>query len=177
MTEKNDLFWQLLQPEYEKTLMFCRKLSGDREKGDDLYQDSLYKAIRKFDQLKDQSAFRSWLYTVIISTFHSTLRRQKIRQYLPFTAEVEPTFNAPNQLAKYKVDRLFRKLSAEERSLVVLYEMEQWTISELARLMDKSEGAIKQKLFRTRQKMKSELEQIDRALSKTLGDLNEGYLL
>lgn len=177
MTENNDLFWDLLKPEYEKALMFCRKLAGDREKGDDLYQDSLYKAIRKFDQLNDQSAFKSWLYTVIVSTFRSDLRRQKLRQYLPFTPEVEPTVDGPNQLAKFKVEQLFKKLSAEERSLVVLYEMEQWTIGELARLLNKSEGSIKQKLFRTRQKMKIELTKIDQNYSALTENLNEGYLL
>lgn len=177
MTEKNDLFWQSLKPEYEKALMFCRKLAGDREKGDDLYQDSLFKAIRKFDQLKNKDAFKSWLYKVIISTFRSNLRHQKLRQFFPFTTEIEPAVTGPNHLAKYKVERLLKKLTAEERSLVVLYEMEQWTIGELSQFLNKSEGAIKQKLFRTRQKMKSELEKIDQAYSTVIENLSEGYLL
>ena len=45
MTDDRELFWQLLQPEYTRAMMFCRKLTGHRERGDDLFQDALVTAL------------------------------------------------------------------------------------------------------------------------------------
>ena len=75
MAKEQDLFWQALEPEYRRALLFCRKLMGDRDKGDDLFQDSLVTACTRFGDLRDPGAFRPWLYRVMISTFQSSVRR------------------------------------------------------------------------------------------------------
>jgi DNA-directed RNA polymerase specialized sigma24 family protein len=55
-----DLFWTFLEAEHAKAEAFCRKLAGNREDGDDLYQDALLAAMRKFRTLRDPKAFRPW---------------------------------------------------------------------------------------------------------------------
>ncbi len=41
-----DLFWRHLEGEHPKMEAFCRRLAGNRDDGDDLYQDALLPAAR-----------------------------------------------------------------------------------------------------------------------------------
>ena len=164
LNAQNDLFWKLLEPEYKTAMLYCRKLMQEREKGNDLFQDALVIAVQKFGQLKNHDAFRPWLYQVIINKFKSTVRVTNKRRWLPFTSEskqISLTENHPNRhIAKLVIEKLFKVISSEEQALIMLYEMEQWTIKELAELHKKSEGAIKLKLFRIRHKLKKEMARL-----------------
>ena len=175
MNAHKDLFWKLLEPEYKRAMMFCRKMTQHKESGDDLFQDALVIGIRKFDQLKDHAAFRPWLYRIIINRFKSSLRKNSFRKSLPFTKEAESLLISDNpsksHMANLWLEKLYKAISPEEKGLILLYEMEQWTIAELAEAYNKSEGAIKLKLFRIRNKMKKELKRLSNQSEKSLDDL------
>lgn len=141
--------------------MFCRKLMGDRSLGDDLYQDALVIAFTKVEDLRDPAAFRPWLYRIIVSTFHSTIRRPWWKRRAPLTAEAELRLTSRDPLsvhaARRWLNRAYLAISAEDQALVTLHELEGWAVSDLADLMGKSEGSIKARLFRARRKMKDSL--------------------
>ena len=70
----NDRFWTLLEPVHGQAEGFCRRLAGNRDDGDDLYQDSLLVAMRKIGSLRDETAFRPWLFKLIINRFRNRSR-------------------------------------------------------------------------------------------------------
>ena len=166
MASDSELFWRLLEPEYTGAMMYCRKLMGERDRGDDLFQDTLVIALTKFGDLRDQAAFRSWLYRVIVSTFKMTVRRPWWKRRTPWSAEAERELTTRNPSDEYTarrwLDRAFRAVSPEEQTLLTLYEMEDWTVSELAELYGKSAGSIKAQLFRSRRKMQKALLAFDK---------------
>jgi len=161
MVDHGDLFWKLLEPEYIRGMMFCRKLTGSRDEGDDLYQDTLVLAFTKFPELKDRGAFRAWFYRILINKFKSTIRRPWWKRRLPMTSTIEAQMIGANPVdrhtAKRLLERAFRAVSEEEKTLVTLYEMEGWNVRELAGLYETSEAVIKTRLFRARRKMKQAL--------------------
>jgi RNA polymerase sigma factor (sigma-70 family) len=59
--------------------------------------------------------------------------------------------------ARIWLDRALRALSTDERALIVLFELEQWTIAELADFYHTRIGTIKSRLSRARRKMRREL--------------------
>jgi RNA polymerase sigma factor (sigma-70 family) len=158
MTSDSEVFWKLLEPEFYRAMMFCRKLTGERDGGDDLFQDALVIALTKFDDLRDRSAFRPWLYRIVVSTFKATVRRPWWKRRIPWSPEAERplTVRSPvdEHTARRWLNRAFQAVSPEEQTLLTLYEMEDWTVGELAELYGKSESAIKVRLFRARKRMK-----------------------
>jgi DNA-directed RNA polymerase specialized sigma24 family protein len=56
--------------------------------------------------------------------------------------------------ARRWLGRAMQVLSPEAQALVTLYELEGWSIAELASLHRLSEGSVKARLFRARNKMK-----------------------
>jgi len=166
MESYSERFWQLLEPEYDEAMMFCRKLTASRDQGDDLFQDSLLAAYTNFRSLRDEAAFRPWLYRIIINGFRSQTRRPWWRRVTGLTQSVQDTQASPdpsNALAARRwLGRAFRVLSADDQAMVVLHELEGWTVADLAALWDRTEGAIKAKLFRARRKMKDEIVRFTR---------------
>jgi RNA polymerase sigma-70 factor (ECF subfamily) len=164
MENDRDLFWRLLRPEHIRARAFCRKLTGNREDGDDLYQDALVSALLKFGDIRDSASFRPWLYRTVINTFKNRVRRPWWSRVLPLTTEIEETIGSANPLDAYaarrRLERAFRAISTYEKSLVILFELEGWTIRELAELFGKRQSAIKTRLCRTRRKMRDALAKV-----------------
>ena len=56
------------------------------------------------------------------------------------------------------LERALGALKTEERTLILLFEIEGWSVAELAGLHNKPEGTIKARLWRARRKMRQKLE-------------------
>jgi RNA polymerase sigma-70 factor (ECF subfamily) len=133
----------------------------NREEGDDLYQDALLLAMRHFGSLKDPESFRPWLYRIIVNSYRSRFRRPWWRRHATLTPgllETQRTADPAKQLtARRWLERAFAGLEPEERTLVTLFELEEWNTIELAKLYRISEGAVRARLFRSRKKMRKTL--------------------
>jgi len=154
-------FWNLVEPEHLKVRAFCRKLMGDRDEGDDLYQDALVSALSGFASLRNLNAFRPWLYRIVVNTFKNRCRQAWWRKIIPLTEEIKETLGgknpAPAYAARRRLEVAFRALSPDDRALVTLFELEGWKISEIAGMTGKTEGNIKVRLSRARKKMREAL--------------------
>ncbi|MBU2652476.1 MAG: RNA polymerase sigma factor [Bacteroidetes bacterium] len=162
MEHSRDLFWTLHEPEHPRARAFCRKLAGNRDDGDDLYQDALVAALTGFGSLRDPDAFRPWLYRIIVNTFRNRLRRfhaDRLRRFRDQSTSA-PTegFSATSPEAAYaarrRLELALRALSLEERALVTMFELDGWALAELTEVFGRSVGALKVRLFRARRKMR-----------------------
>lgn len=161
---KNDQqrFTRLLEPEYKRANMFCRKLSGDPDRGDDLFQEALVIAYKRLGSLKDENAFRPWLYRIIVNRFKSEIRRPWLKRMVLLSREMELAIEGDNPVglndARRWLSRAFEALSPESVALVSLHELEGWPVDELARMFGRSENWVKVNLYRARKKMREILE-------------------
>ena len=161
MDTNKDLFWQLLEAYHPKAEAFCRRLTGNLADGGDLYHDAILLAWRKFDSLRDYDSFKPWLYRIIVNIHKGQKRGIWRRLFQPLAeqeTEVLPISDPTNQLAvKILVQKALMRLSAKDRALILLFEIEGWSIGELANLEGKPEGTIKSRLARTRAAMRNML--------------------
>ena len=161
MIRHRDLFWKLTEPEHLRARAFCRKLMGNRDDGDDLYQDALVSALTRFDSLRDQQAFRAWLYRIVVNAYKNRVRLPWWKRLVPLTDELIESRIGENPVesrtAARKLEIAFRAVSPDDRALITLFEMEGWSISEIALMRNQSEGALKMRLSRARQKMREAL--------------------
>ncbi|PKK83261.1 MAG: hypothetical protein CVT49_09660 [candidate division Zixibacteria bacterium HGW-Zixibacteria-1] len=161
MKQNRDLFWNLVESEHLRARAFCRKLMGSRDDGDDLYQDSLVCALARFNSLRKIEAFRPWLYRIMINRFKNHRRRSWWKRFLPLTDETADSPVGVNPYpaiaARRRLEIGFKALSPDEQALIMLHEMNGWTIAELAGMTGKSEGNVRVRLTRARRKMREAL--------------------
>jgi RNA polymerase sigma-70 factor (ECF subfamily) len=161
MDGNRNLFWKLVKPEHLRARAFCRKLMGNREDGDDLYQDSLVTALTRFADLRDEALLKPWFYRIMVNGFKNRIRTPWWNRKAPLTSEIEETVGGADPTVRYaarrRLERAFRAVSAEERAMITLFELQGWSAAELARLYGKTEGNIKVRLSRARRKMRKAL--------------------
>ena len=160
-----DLFWQLIEREHVRARNYCGRLAGDFATGDDLYQDAVIRAYRGYEGLKDSDAFRSWFYQIIGNTYKSRFRTAWWRRIIRSGEEIDIANllqHNPSGLyeARRRLEYAMEALSADDRMIVTLAELENWKISEIAELFTVKEGMIKMRLSRARGKMRDRLGQI-----------------
>ena len=168
---QQDRFYELLEPELPRLQAFCRKLAGDPDVGDDLAQDALYDAWKGFRRLRQTAAFKSWLYQIVINRYRTNLRKFKKRteSTLPLIDDVVDEEQSRLRAARERLNIALACLSATDRALVTLHELEGWSYSELATMFGSNEGALRTRLTRCRLRMRKtlrrHLDQTDEQLS------------
>jgi len=161
MNRNRDLFWQHLEPEHRRARGYCRKLTGSREDGDDLYQDALVCALTGFDRLREIGSFRPWLYRIIINNYKNRIKQPWWKRVLPISQEIAESLPGDDPQGAYAARRrlavAFRALSPEERAMVTLFELEGWTAEEIGRATGRASGTVRVRVKRARDKMRQAL--------------------
>lgn len=169
--EARERLRQLLAPVHDRALAFARSISGSRAEGDDLYQEALLRALTKLDTLRDDGAFRPWLYRVLISVHRNRSRRAFWRWLLPIgDAEAddhdEPALHdlrasdwSPDAASAVgRARKALAALPADQREAIVLFEIEGWQVDEIAAAQRVSASAVKSRLARGRARMRAHYE-------------------
>ena len=140
----------------------------NRNDAEDIAQQvfaKVYFSIRNFDF---RSSLLTWIYKITVNECYDYLRKKKVRKLVyesDFSeddamrmenSEGATDHHAPvdQRLANRDlVVKLLAKISEEDRSLILLKEVEGHSVEELAQMTGMNENTIKVKLFRARQKL------------------------
>jgi len=175
----HERFWKLLEPVHRMAASFCIKLAGDRDDGEDLYQDALLAALRRFNTLKDQSAFRPWFFQIVVNRYKNQCRAWWRRERTTLTSSIAESIGGENPADRHASRRMLKAvlavLPAEDRALVVLREIEGWTVRELAVMFGKPEGTIKTRLFRAKARMRKSVLRHARRVNTNSSSLEVAY--
>jgi RNA polymerase sigma-70 factor (ECF subfamily) len=133
-----------------------------RQDAEDVAQEAFTRAYRGFRQLRDRNRFRSWL---VRTTWRLALDFQRgSRRRLARESVVEATTEADvaeTVLQRERARRLWAAIDAlpeKLRVVVVLANMQEHDVAEVAALLDVPEGTVKSRLFLARQRLKELLQ-------------------
>ena len=134
----------------------------------------VYFSLRNFDF---RSSLITWIYKITVNECFDYLRKKKVRKlvYESDMSEDEsrrvensvPALDraprADTTLARRDyVVKLLDRVSDEEKQLLMLKEVEGYSVEELSGMMNMNENTIKVKLFRARQKLVKAAGRLDR---------------
>lgn len=154
-------FDDLVHQTHRGVFTLVARIVGDREDAADITQEvyvRVWKGIRRF---RGDAAFATWLYRIAANTALSYMKRRS-RGGTPMDPmelpEAQPVVDAAEGHADADLlERALRRLSEEARTAVVLKDVYGWSCKEVADMMGSTEGAIKVRLFRARQRLADEL--------------------
>ena len=144
-----------------------RKLS-DFHIAEEITQDTFLKAYQKLSTLKDPGRFPGWLYVIAARCCISWLRRNRLQTESFDSVKREMNMQS---WAKYtdaclheEVHNALASLPESERTVLTLYYMAGMTSEEIGRFIGTSCGAIRDRLYRARIRLKEELTMIEETL-------------
>lgn len=127
---------------------------GDSSLADDLAQDTFVKAYLSCDGFRGDSKFSTWIYRIAYNTFMS--HRRSLKVYEPIDA-AECVSSRKHTDRAFEYQELYcalSRLSEKERSAILLYYMQGYSINKIAVINGSTPDAVKQQLSRGRQHLK-----------------------
>ena len=135
---------------------YCSRMTGSVMDGEDLVQDALFEAYRKLDQYDDSRPLAPWLFRIAHNRCIDFLRRRGVRVEAETTAmspdSVMPA-NPPVLGVSRAVEQLVMSLPPKERACVLLKDVFDYTLEEIAELVSSTVGGVKAALNRGRSKL------------------------
>ena len=123
---------------------------GDSDEADDIAQESLVKAYLSCDGLKEPAKFKAWLYRIGFNTFFSHRRAVRPTAALDDTPETEAPERSDNAFRYQALYAALDRIPERERTSILLYYMEGYSVREISGIVEVSEEAVRQHLSRGR---------------------------
>jgi RNA polymerase sigma-70 factor (ECF subfamily) len=184
MESRSERFRRLMEPVHERCAAFARGLARSRSDGDDLHQEAVLRALTRLDGLRDDGAFRTWLFRIVVSIHRNHVRRAWLRKWSPFHGDSAESLDAARAEAGYRASdwspeaaeaarrarQALATLPAVQREAIVMFEIEGMLVDEIAAIQRVSASAVKSRLARGRERLRVHYErgQIDAAIPETV---------
>jgi RNA polymerase sigma-70 factor, ECF subfamily len=140
---------------------YCSRMTGSVLDGEDVVQEALFQAYRKLDSFDDALPLKPWLFRIAHNRCIDLLRRRSVRQEAEAAAPM-PDAVAPAEptgpIVGQAIEHLVMGLPPKERACVLLKDVFDYSLVEIADLVDSSVGGVKAALNRGRSKLASRPE-------------------
>lgn len=158
------------EPIHDQLCKYCRAISGNQIDADDLIQDTILNVLEKFEDIKDLSVFKSYLFSVASNLYKKKQRRNKFKASFNEEEVKQIIDYGQNQeyITEFKI--VYEKiLSLPERmaETLILFHISDLSLEEIQKIQGGSLSAVKSRLQRGREKILSLLttkEQVQVAL-------------
>ncbi|MDX8479677.1 sigma-70 family RNA polymerase sigma factor [Mesorhizobium sp. VK24D] len=135
---------------------YCTRMTGSTLDGEDIMQEALFEAYRKLDALADPAALRPWLFTIAhnrcIDFLRSRATRRRVETGFAEDETVLPVEPA-GRGASRAIERLVVHLPPKERACVLLKDVFDHSLEEIAEFVGSTVGGVKSALNRGRAKL------------------------
>ncbi len=150
----------LIEEQIPRLRRYARALTGDRSLADDLVQDTLERALSRFHLWRHGSDLRAWLFTIMHNIFinQARARLRQRHESLDSSAAVDAMqAPEPDWLQLRDLDTALAQLPHEQRSVLLLVGLEQFTYEEAAQVLEIPIGTVMSRLSRGRERLRAVL--------------------
>jgi len=137
---------------------YCARMTGSVMDGEDVVQEALFEAYRKLDQFDESRPLKPWLFRIAHNRCIDFLRRKGVRDEAEAGAAV-PEAVSPTEPAMLGVGKAVEQLVAllppKERACILLKDVFDYSLEEIAELVASTVAGVKAALNRARAKLAS----------------------
>jgi len=158
-------FERAIAPSMDHLRRLAIRLTGSTADAEDLLQDLMLRLHPRMDEVVALEKQRPWLSRVLYRLFVDEWRRR--RSAPEIDASVEPDDGAGNEalpedafergLTRARLQNALDRLPAFQREIVIMHDVEGYTLVEVAEITDTPTGTLKSRLHRARATMRADL--------------------
>jgi RNA polymerase sigma-70 factor (ECF subfamily) len=138
-------------------------LGNTEEKAKDFLQDIFVKIIERPDLFDPSRRFSTWLFSVAHNMCKNEYRRIAVRSIIKKEENLDQLAEShvPSMMdTRLTADQIFREIDGmgeTDRTAFILFYREDFSLQEIAQVLELPEGTIKSKLFYIRKKISRKL--------------------
>jgi len=156
-----EAFVDLVRLHGDRLFAIAHRILRDVDRAEDALQDALVIAWRDLPSLRDPDRFGGWLHRVLTNVCIGQATRERGRiahlHVLPIDGP-----SAPDALLSVadrdELDRAFRRLTPDERAILVLHHFVGYSPAEIAELLGVPGGTVRSRLHHAHRAMRAALD-------------------
>jgi RNA polymerase sigma-70 factor (ECF subfamily) len=147
-----DAFGTLVRRHRDRLWAVALRTLGDREEAADAVQDALISAFRNAHSYRGDAAVTTWLHRIVVNACLDRVRRRQARPAVPLGDHDVPARRDEHAQLETRLDvhAALATLPEAQRVALVLVDMEDLSVAEVAHLLGVPEGTIKSRCSRGR---------------------------
>jgi RNA polymerase sigma-70 factor (ECF subfamily) len=156
-----EAFNQLVELYQDYLYSMTVRVVRDRDVAEDAVQEAFFSAYRNLDRFSG-SSFRAWLTRISINAAHDILRKRKRRPSEPYPEWEDDSWQPPApdaerpetvalaQAQRAAIARCLETITVDQRTAIVLYDVQGYDYGEIAAITGVSTGTVKSRIHRGR---------------------------
>lgn len=148
----------LLEPVDTDCQRWAYSLTRDKVAAEDVYAQAVLTGLMNIHQLREDGAFKSWMFRIIANTFRQSLRKESRQpesmppEDLGFRSPRDDEWTEREARGRVLWDTI-GKLSPDQREALLLFEVHGLSIREICTVMERKDSAVRVLLHRSRQRL------------------------
>ena len=168
-------FRELVEEHRDRVYSLTFRMLGNRAEAEDVAQEVFIAVFKTVDQFREEAKLSTWIYRVTVNHCKNRIKylaRRHQRDQTELDEQHDPgdgALEAPStprrpdrQLEGAEIDRMMQDaiaaLDEDHRVLVVLRDLEDLSIEEIAQITGLPDGTIKSRLHRARLALKKKIQ-------------------
>ncbi|MFN0052188.1 MAG: RNA polymerase sigma factor [Planctomycetales bacterium] len=149
---------ELVEQHYELLYRYAYRLTGSVADAEDLTQQTFLTAQCKWDQLRDETCAKSWLFTITRNAYLKQRRTPSCVLLGSVDELVEPSSEPPSDdIDSEAIQNILNTLPEEFRTPLILFYFQEFSYKEIADQMGVPLGTVMSRLARARAHLKQRL--------------------
>jgi len=136
--------------------------SHDPQLASDITQEAVSRALKKAGQLHDEHAIGVWVYRILMNCWIDRYKADRHFEPLPETelhGNDSPVDDIEQQDLVTRVRQALSELSFEQRQIIALIDLEGFSYSQVAEILQVPMGTVMSRLCRARRQLKERLKE------------------
>jgi len=169
-------FRELLESHRDRVFNITFRMLGNKHEAEDVAQEVFITVFKTIDTFREESKFSTWLYRVTVNHCKNRIkylarRYDKSRDELDDSTDTDgvngavaaPPPRAPDkalqgQQMELLLQQAIESLDEDQRTVVVLRDVEDLSIEEICEITDLPDGTVKSRLHRARAELRKKLQ-------------------
>jgi RNA polymerase sigma-70 factor (ECF subfamily) len=152
----------LIEQEIPHLRRYARALAKDPAAADDLVQDSLERAMRKWHLWLGRGSLRGWLFRLMYNVYlNDRVRRQRQDREEPMEWSETSFVHAPDQETRIEILQVMAaidRLPDDQREALLLVALENMSYREAAYVLGIPTGTLRSRLSRGRETLRQQMQ-------------------
>jgi RNA polymerase sigma-70 factor (ECF subfamily) len=157
----------LIRAHQDALYAFMLRMSGRPDVAEDIVQEALVRVLRNLDRFDTRFRFSTWLFTIAKRLYVNSMQKHRPTYDSDVVGDYHGRGEGPGSDAAHDemiqnvrgmLEVALRKLTPQQREIILLFHQQNWPITDIAVHLDMPEGTVKSHLHRARKRMKNVIE-------------------
>lgn len=147
-----EAFVQLMRRHERRVYNLAYRMLGHAEEARDAAQEAFLSCFRNLEKFRGDAAFSTWLHRIAVNVCYDALRKRSTSpvEAVRFHEPVPAPDHGDQAAASVDVQRALLAVSPEFRTVLILHEIQDVPVDEIASALELPVGTVKSRLHRGR---------------------------